>query len=196
MDADDDADVPRRGADLERAADRAGTAAMPRATAARCGATLASGKPCAFASRAEHPDHGPLCGVHLRHADRRGECSICLDAVKPRARESLRCGHAFHRRCIRRWCARGLPTCPVCRAPCVDAAGPAPLSTRMAHFLRVLPVPPGMSFHVYALAVINGRNALTDTLRLTDEERQWALDVVYQSFTQDHFLQNLRVLFG
>ena len=79
--------------------------------AAPCGATLASGRPCAWRSRAEHPELGPLCGVHLRSAERgRAECSICLDVLKPRARERLQCGHGFHRRCIRKWCRSGAST--------------------------------------------------------------------------------------
>ena len=84
----------------------------------------------------------------------------------------------------------------MCRAPCFQALTTASLATRMEHFLRALPTPAGVSFHLYVLAIARSRNPLTEALRLTDEERQWVLDLVWQSFTPEHFVENLRVLFG
>lgn len=50
------------------------------------------------------------------HSDPRPEhsCAICLDDVAGGRSSALPCGHAFHRRCIRKW-LRDHATCPVCR---------------------------------------------------------------------------------
>lgn len=50
------------------------------------------------------------------------ECAICLEG---KAETSLpwvrtRCGHLFHRKCLRAWANRGGVTCPLCQDPFVS----------------------------------------------------------------------------
>ena len=43
-------------------------------------------------------------------------CSICLNPVRStRHNPPIRCGHIFHRECIKKWKAQGHHTCPMCR---------------------------------------------------------------------------------
>merc|ERR1719215_486297 len=45
------------------------------------------------------------------------ECSICFAQLSERQDDIVlapRCGHGFHKRCLRSWLARN-PTCPMCR---------------------------------------------------------------------------------
>jgi uncharacterized membrane protein YgcG len=51
-------------------------------------------------------------------------CAICLETFKdaPEPTRVLACGHTFHTACLSGW-ERG--TCPICRAPDVEAASPA-----------------------------------------------------------------------
>ncbi|GJD07373.1 hypothetical protein Gasu2_17370 [Galdieria sulphuraria] len=49
-----------------------------------------------------------------------GICSICLEEVKKESRlRLLRCGHAFHCRCIERWLG-SVNRCPLCNSTAVD----------------------------------------------------------------------------
>lgn len=57
--------------------------------------------------------------IHHRPDVEFPECSICLKPVR-RTKEVLECNHIFHKRCIDYWYMRS-PTCPMCRAPIVDA---------------------------------------------------------------------------
>uniref|UniRef100_K3X8D1 RING-type E3 ubiquitin transferase n=1 Tax=Globisporangium ultimum (strain ATCC 200006 / CBS 805.95 / DAOM BR144) TaxID=431595 RepID=K3X8D1_GLOUD len=60
-----------------------------------------------------------------RHVDATEDtvCCICLETNKPENREApvetLHCGHAFHRACIRQW-SRQRRCCPVDRLPIVE----------------------------------------------------------------------------
>lgn len=44
-------------------------------------------------------------------------CPICHEALHDSPMRVLRCGHAFHDSCVRRWFEWGATTCPTCRAP-------------------------------------------------------------------------------
>lgn len=159
-----------------------------------CGATLRDGSPCSYRARAGCE----VCGVHSRRnaqADPEDpeECAVCLDTVKPRQRKQLECGHTFHRRCVRRWFGRGSPTCPLCRAPCLNDADVAPLSSRLAHLLDLNPTPVGIHFAMHIVAVLGQREVQTN-LHLGAGVLQLVVEVLYQSFSATHFLHNLRLL--
>ena len=164
-------------------------------TATACSATCRSGKPCGNRGKVEHPEQGLLCGVHARAAACQSECSICLCPVPTRASKQLECGHRFHRRCIRTWFGRGSLTCPMCRAVCLSELGGSHplLSTRIRHLLRVVPLPPGIPFLAYMLSLLNSP-AVLGALDVTAEQQQLLVELVYQSFTQEHFFQYLRQL--
>ena len=101
----------------------------------KCGASLRNGAPCRYRAKSHHPDHGPLCGVHMRSTQNAHECSICLEAAKRRQQtRGLPCGHRFHGRCIAAWFRRGSLTCPLCRAPAFGTS--VPLSARVLAYFR------------------------------------------------------------
>lgn len=160
-----------------------------------CCATLQNGKPCTYRSKAEHPEHGPLCGVHMRSLGKLSECSICLADVKSRVSKQLECGHCFHRRCIKKWFGRGSLTCPLCRTVCLRELGNShPLvSARIRHLLRIVPPPVGICFAAYMLGMLNSQPVL-DALGVTVEQQQLLVELAYQSFTQDIFFEYLRQL--
>ena len=96
----------------------------PDSPDSRCTAVMRNGNSCRYKGKHHHPDHGLLCGVHMRAENRRLTCSICINDMKPSRRKTLPCGHGFHASCINGWLARGTHTCPVCRAPTwTDDAG-------------------------------------------------------------------------
>lgn len=161
----------------------------------RCTATTRSGKACTFRGRCEHPEHGALCGTHLRCVQSLTECCICLDAVPSTRCKRLQCGHSFHRQCIRKWFTRGSLTCPMCRTVCFEELSSAhPLiSERIRHFLRVVPVPPGIPFAAFMLGMLSSA-PIQEALGLTPADHQLLTELVYQSFTQDHFFEYLRYL--
>ena len=161
----------------------------------RCGATCRSGKRCANRAREDDPDHGPLCGVHLRSARTQTECSICLGSVRVRQGKRLECGHCFHRRCIRTWFGRGSLTCPLCRSVCFAELGSSHplLSVRVRHLLRVVPLPRGICFAAYMLGLLNSP-AVVRALGLSEEQAQLLVELAYQSFTQQHFFEYMRQL--
>jgi len=161
-----------------------------------CHATLLSGQPCRFKSKHEHPEHGPLCGLHSRVLSRRQECAICMDVLKSRQRrKSLQCGHTFHCRCIKKWFGRGSLTCPMCRTVCLDelSSSHALPSMRIRHLLRVVPLPSGVFFPAYMLGLLNAPSVL-NALNLGVDELQLVVELVYQSFTQEHFFAYMRQL--
>lgn len=123
------------------------------------------------------------------------ECSICLCPVPTRASKQLKCGHRFHRRCIRKWFGRGSLTCPMCRSVCLTELGDSHslLSARLRHLLRIVPLPPGICFPVYMMSLLNSP-AVLDALDVTAEQQQLLVELTYQSFTQEHFFQYLRQL--
>lgn len=161
----------------------------------RCSATCRSGRPCANRGKADHPDHGPLCGVHLRAAAQLTECSICLCPVRLRQSKLLECGHRFHRRCIRKWFGRGSLTCPLCRSLCLAELGSSHplLSARVRHLLRIVPLPRGIPFPAYMVGLLNSP-PVVEAMGVTDEERQLLVELTYQSFTQEHFFEHMRQL--
>lgn len=161
-----------------------------------CSAILHTGKPCGYKSKGEHPELGPLCGIHHRCAAApQTECSICLSAAKPRQCKRLECGHAFHKRCIKRWFGRGSLTCPMCRAVCLNELGSAHalLSARVRHLLRVLPRPANVCFAAYMLGLLNSE-PVVQALHVTVEEQQLLVELAFQSFTQVHFFEYMRLL--
>lgn len=160
-----------------------------------CGATLKSGAPCTNKSKVEHPEHGPLCGVHLRCVSNKKECCICLDTGTAAQCKQLGCGHTFHRRCIQRWFKRGSLTCPMCRVVCFEELGSShPLvSARLRHFLRVAPVPAGIPFTAFMLGMLNSP-PVVEALGLSNDDHQLLVELAYQSFTQEHFFEYLRHL--
>ena len=160
-----------------------------------CSATLRCGKPCTYRSKAQHPELGCLCGVHLRSAGKHAECSICLADVNARVAKQLECGHCFHRRCIKRWFGRGSLTCPLCRAICFSELGSShPLvSARIRHLVRIVPPPAGVCFAAYILGMLNSPPVL-EALDLTGEQQQLLVELAYQSFTQEIFFEYLRQL--
>lgn len=160
-----------------------------------CTATLHDGRPCTYKSREAHPEHGPLCGVHLRSVLQQKECSICLGVVKPRSSKRLTCGHVFHRRCIKKWFGRGSLTCPLCRVVCLHELGSShPLvSARIRHLLRMLPAPPSICFAAYMLGLLNSP-PVVEALGIAADQQQLLIELAYQSFTQHHFFEYLRQL--
>ena len=64
------------------------------------------------------PGSHDLC-IHHRPDNEFPECSICLKAIR-RTKDTLDCHHSFHRRCIDYWAERS-NTCPMCRAPFMEA---------------------------------------------------------------------------
>lgn len=187
----DDPTASKRAADDPAAPKRVADDTTP----AVCGATLRSGRPCSRKSKGVHPEDGALCGVHLRVAERRVECSICMCEVRPRQLKRLECGHEFHRRCVGKWFRRGSLTCPMCRAVCfAELSSSHPLlSARMRHLLRVVPPPPGIYATTYLLAMLNSEPVVR-ALGLTPDQQQLLIEVAYQSFSEHHFLEYLRLL--
>ncbi len=136
----------------------------------RCGAVLRDGSHCKFAAR-----QGRFCGVH-RHAEE--ECAICLEHLTQQKRE-LRCGHRFHKACLRAWVRRGSVTCPMCRAPCPEQAG---LASRT--LLGRVSALGSMS-----LASLRGLLAQMPWVR----DRAHVVALSYQAFTLDNFYEHLRL---
>ena len=155
---------------------------------ARCVAVLRSGKPCAYRAKCG----GDVCGVHARIGKvPLEECSVCLDDVKPRQLKRLECGHVFHLRCVKRWFGRGALTCPMCRSPCLKEADVSRLSSRLGYLLQLNAAPVGVHFGVHIMKLLSNRD-VQDTLRLTREVRQLLVELIYQSFSEAHFLHHLR----
>lgn len=90
----------------------------------RCGATAVSGRRC----RRDCQHDEKLCWQHLallgapvknmKHVNDVAlkvddECSICMEGCE--GGMTLRCGHMFHRECLRPWIEQGKDTCPLCR---------------------------------------------------------------------------------
>ena len=160
-----------------------------------CVATTQVGQPCTRRGKEVHPEHGFLCGVHLRSASRHVECCICLSQVKSRQRKELQCGHAFHKRCIKKWFGRGSLTCPMCRTVCLGELGSSHslLSARIRHLLHVVPPPPNICFAAYMLGLLNSEPVLR-ALGVGLEQQQLLVELAYQSFTQHHFFEYMRQL--
>lgn len=160
-----------------------------------CCAITRAGAPCRNRSKATHPEHGPLCGVHMRSALRQVECAICMCAVRAPTRKSLGCGHTFHRRCIKKWFSRGSLTCPMCRATCLEelASGNQRISARLRHVLRLLPCPANVCFPAYIALLLNA-DELRRAVGISPQEHQLLVEITFQSFTQEHFFHHLVML--
>jgi hypothetical protein len=46
---------------------------------------------------------------------KRAECKICLKSISKKEKRELRCGHIFHKDCIKRWGLIGNKKCPICK---------------------------------------------------------------------------------
>lgn len=163
-----------------------------------CAAVTRGGAPCRNRARGRHPDlpeHGPLCGVHQRAALRQVECAICMAPVRGATLKRLECGHAFHRRCVRKWFLRGSLTCPMCRAVCFDelACSHPRLSVRMRHMVRMAPRPRGVHFVTYMLGMLNSDD-VRGRISVTPDEHQLLVELAFQSFTEHNFLQHLGMM--
>lgn len=153
-----------------------------------CSASLRNGEPCRYRAKSHHPDHGPLCGVHLRSALNAKECSICLEPV--RRRQGLPCGHCFHARCIAAWFRRGPLTCPLCRAPASGAS--APLSVRVtAYFQYRLPRVTARTLALYLPYLINSVEFVQE-VGVTACELSLLRWTAYETRTLPEFVQLLK----
>lgn len=64
------------------------------------------------------------------------ECAICFENVNNGSScRGLSCGHKYHETCIGRW-LQSAHTCPMCRAPVVEAE--PPMSLIISRFNRLL----------------------------------------------------------
>lgn len=79
--------------------------------------------PCKQEGCKQRPGQHEFCILH-RPDSCFEECSICLKPIR-RTKDTLDCNHSFHRRCIDSWAQRGT-TCPVCRAPFMEATEEEP----------------------------------------------------------------------
>ncbi len=130
---------------------------------------LRDGSQCRFSSR-----EGDFCGVHRFAGE---ECAVCLEPLTRNKRE-LRCGHRFHKRCLRDWLRRGGLSCPMCRAPCPDQA---PLASRTLLGRIVL-------LGSMSLGSLRALLAQMPWVR----NRDHVISLSYQAFTLDNFYEHLR----
>jgi hypothetical protein len=107
-----------------------------------------------------------------------------------------KCGHAFHKRCIRNWLSRGVLTCPVCRAPCVAELREmrGTLTNKLQTLLRTLPPPPGAFFPAYVIGILTSP-PVQEALQLDDDRVQMIIDVAYAHETEGMFYRALRANF-
>lgn len=162
---------------------------------AKCAATLACGRPCAFRARDSH-DGQPLCGVHLRQKRAEVECSVCLCGIKRRACATMACGHAFHSKCLRSW-FRGRPlTCPLCRATCVEGlalVGGSRLAPKLQALTRTLPPPPRAFFPAYIVSHLECAR-VRDALGLDKARTELLVDLACECFTREFFFAKVRAM--
>lgn len=156
-----------------------------------CTATLASGAPCPCPGKYVRPDDGALvCGRHARVWST-ATCPVCLHPIRARtsAHPLPKCGHVFHRGCVRTWLSRGTLTCPVCRAPCIaELRGlRLPLHRRLRILVRTLPPPPGAHFAVYVTGLLTTPMVQT-ALDIDDETVQRLIDAAFASESEEAFL--------
>lgn len=153
-----------------------------------CCATTAAGAPCRYRATRE----GQLCGVHRRSEDLAITCPVCLDRVTPSRASRLPCGHAFHKRCIRRWLARQL-TCPNCRQLCLEhlSVAGSSLCRQLRLLLRTLPMPPTFAyFPSYMISLLNAQ-VVAHALHLSADLRQLLCDIAFFSFSEAQFFDFL-----
>lgn len=121
------------------------------------------------------------------------ECAICLSEIGAKCHLKLRCGHEFHRKCARSWLTTS-PTCPLCRCLCIEELRHVrSLASKLRLLTRALPPPRHAFFPAYIVGLLN-TPAIVEALAIQLSERQLLLDLVYQSFTEDHFFGYLRQL--
>ena len=157
----------------------------------KCQGVFRNGSPCRF--QAKDPDG--YCRFHCRSLD--CECSVCLTAVRSKAslKTLSKCGHGFHKRCIRSWLARGLLTCPICRAPCVAEISQirCRLHKKIQTLLRTLPPPSGSYFPAYVIGLLSCPN-VQQALQMDDDTLQTLIDVAYQTGSSDAFFKSIQSL--
>merc|ERR1719476_41337 len=74
-------------------------------------------RPCTKKKHTPTVDHLVSTCKLLKHSDCRAECPICFASPCDDNEDEMlapRCGHAFHKECLKSWLKRH-PTCPVCR---------------------------------------------------------------------------------
>jgi hypothetical protein len=151
------------------------------------------GAPCRYRATREHEGER-LCGVHHRQRATSVECPICLCPItRGRARAEMRCGHAFHSKCIRAWFRQRPLTCPMCRAACLEGMamlGPR-VSPKLQALLRTVPPPPRAFFPSYivhhlqtpqVVASLGGDAGLVSLL----------MDIACECFTRANFFAKVR----
>ena len=59
----------------------------------------------------------PIICIDWNHVEREEECSICLDYFRTMMEvcKLRKCGHMYHKECIKPWIEMGHGTCPNCR---------------------------------------------------------------------------------
>ena len=162
-----------------------------------CTAVLRSGNPCQSTAKYDGPHNATLCGRHIRTCGRE-DCAVCLTEIRTKASCKMlgKCGHAFHKRCIRNWLSRGVLTCPVCRAPCVAELREmrGTLTNKLQTLLRTLPPPPGAFFPAYVIGILTSP-PVQEALQLDDDRVQMIIDVAYAHETEGMFYRALRANF-
>ena len=169
-----------------------------------CTWCVRSGAPCTRPGKFRHDSDHLVCGVHLRAAQTAaalGECSVCLGPIRMKAtcKVLAKCGHTFHRRCVGAWLRRGVHTCPMCRAPCLEEIG-ARAGTSVSAKLRALAqtLPPSgdeerLFFPTYLLRLLESPG-VADALRLTSDDTTRIRGAAYQAFTEANFYTHLALL--
>lgn len=161
-----------------------------------CTAHLKSGQPCLAHGKFDGPGGAKLCGRHIRAFDG-GDCAVCLDPIATKVSCKIlgKCGHAFHKRCIRQWLNRGVLSCPVCRAPCVSEMQTmrCSMSRKLQILLRTLPPPPGSYFPAYLIGLLTSP-LVQKALQMDDDDVQRMIDVAYMYETEPMFYRALRQL--
>ena len=153
----------------------------------------ATQKPCRYRAKHMGPDGERVCGKHV--ASTRGDCAICLSGIHSAAGHRVldKCGHGFHTRCVRTWLAKGVLTCPVCRAPCVSELRRmrGHLEHKVQMLVRTLPPPAGAFFPTYVIGLMSSP-PVQAALDLDDDCIQLMIDIAYETLTQPLFFRALR----
>lgn len=152
------------------------------ANLSQCTATLKNGKPCTYKAKPGTDS----CAVHCQS----DECSVCLETL--RAPKRLKCGHAFHLRCLRKWFGMGEVTCPMCRSPCLlGETDIAPLPARLSTFVAFNPTPPHMHYSEHLAVVLNDCRT-HEALGISPRKARLLYEIMLQSFSMTNFLKALQ----